>query len=226
MSAHDVDGVAATVSCRLLIVSDILLYREGVAHGLKQIDGFTIAGTGDGGTALRMLDLLATDAVLLDAALPDALALAAAVRLRAPDVPVVGFGVGEDEAAALACIEAGLVGFVGRDATIGELAATVRRAVAGEVRCSPRLVARLCARVATLSHPRPAANDAPLTQREGQVATLIAQGLSNKEIALALGIGPATVKNHVHNILEKLHVARRGAIGVRLPPTLRTGTCD
>ncbi len=220
MLATCVDDVRTTVACRLLIVSDILLYREGVARALEQAGGFVVAGTRDGRVAALAPGALASgepyDVVLLDVSRPDALALAATLRAHAPGVPVVGFGVGGGESEALACIEAGLVGFVGREATIEELAATVRRAVAGEVRCSPRLVARLCERVATLSHAHPPANDAPLTQREGQVAELIAQGLSNKEIALALGIGPATVKNHVHNILEKLHVARRGAIGVRL----------
>jgi two-component system, NarL family, nitrate/nitrite response regulator NarL len=107
------------------------------------------------------------------------------------------------------------VGFVGRDGTLAELATAVERALAGEVRCSPKLAALLCERVAALAGRM---GDVPsgLTRRERQIADLVADGLSNKEIAIELRIGPATVKNHIHNILEKLHVPRRGAIGSRL----------
>ena len=125
---------------------------------------------------------------------------------------IVGFGLGDEAADALACAEAGLVGFVGREGTIDDLAAALAAALAGEVRCSPRVAALLCGRVATLARGR-AAPAGGLTSREREVAELVSEGLSNKQIALRLGIGPATVKNHVHAVLEKLHVARRGAIG-------------
>ncbi len=206
----------------MLVVSDVLLYREGVAQGLARLGGFAEVAGSDLRGAAAALEQVSPDAILLDAGAAATLDLVTRLRTPGSGVPIVGFGIA-DERAALACIEAGLIGIVGRDASLAELATTIDGALAGEVRCSPQLVARLCERVATLSRARSPANDAPLTRREGQVAELIAQGLSNKEIALALGIGPATVKNHVHNILEKLNVARRGAIGVRLPAVRRTG---
>jgi two-component system, NarL family, nitrate/nitrite response regulator NarL len=89
----------------------------------------------------------------------------------------------------------------------------VRRARAGELGCSPQLAALMCRRLAVLAG-RPAGS--ALSPRERQVARLVADGLSNKEIAQKLAIGPATVKNHVHNILDKLALRRRSAIAGQL----------
>lgn len=199
---------------RVVVVSDTLLYREGVARGLAHDEKLIVAAVATMREALAKMELARADAVLLDTAASGALALARMLKLAWPTVAVIGFGV-DDEANSLACAEAGLVGFVGRDGTLAELATAVERALAGEVRCSPRLAALLCERVAALSGR---IDDMPtgLTRRERQIADLVSDGLSNKEIAIELRIGPATVKNHIHNILEKLHVPRRGAIGSRL----------
>jgi DNA-binding NarL/FixJ family response regulator len=199
---------------RVLVVSDILLYREGVARGLQQLGSMCVVGAAGGSEAMTAMREAPADAVLLDASAAESLAFARTLKSIWPDVPVVGFGIGDD-ASGLACAEAGLVGFVGRDGTLAELASTVDGALAGEVQCSPRLAALLCARVAALSGSR-LEGASPLTRRERQIAELVSDGMSNKEIAIELHIGPATVKNHVHNILEKFKVARRGAIGSRV----------
>ncbi len=199
---------------RVLVVSDILLYREGVARGLEQLGSMCVLAAAGGAEALMAMRQALPDAVLLDASATQSLDLARTFRSAWPDVPVVGFGIGDD-ANGLACAEAGLVGFVGRDGTLADLAATVEGALAGEVRCSPKLSALLCERVASLSRSELEA-PSPLSRRERQIAQLVSDGMSNKEIAIELRIGPATVKNHVHNILEKLKVARRGAIGSRV----------
>jgi DNA-binding NarL/FixJ family response regulator len=107
--------------------------------------------------------------------------------------------------------------FESSDAT---MVRAVERALAGEVGCSPRMAALLCARVSALAG-NSAMTETSLTRREHQIAELVADGLSNKEIASELRIGPATVKNHIHTILEKLCVPRRGAIGSRLPTATR-----
>jgi DNA-binding NarL/FixJ family response regulator len=210
--ANLIDRVGALP--RVLVVSDILLYREGVASGLARDGAMSVQAAAAGRQALMAMQQSAIDVVLLDASAAEALAFARVLRLNWPRAPVIGFGVCDD-INGLACAEAGLVGFIGRDGTIAELAQAVERALAGEGICSPRLAALLCERVAVLSRPGLAA-PSPLTRRERQIAELVADGLSNKEVALELRIGPATVKNHVHNILEKLHVARRGAIGCRV----------
>jgi DNA-binding NarL/FixJ family response regulator len=79
--------------------------------------------------------------------------------------------------------------------------------------CSPRVAALLFNRMATLSNGSVTDfADAPLTRREREIATLIARNLPNKEIARQLRLGPTTVKNHVHNILQKLNIHRRGDV--------------
>jgi two-component system, NarL family, nitrate/nitrite response regulator NarL len=203
---------------RLLVVSDVLLYREGMARGLSQFGRLTIVGAASGGEATAMLRSLAVDAILLDASSAESLVTARHLRASHPELPIVGFAIG-NAATSVACAEAGLVGFVGRDGTLAELERAVEQAIAGEVGCSPELAAMLCRRVAALAGGPPAPATATLTRRERQIAALVSEGLSNKEIAIELRIGPATVKNHIHNILEKLQVRRRGAIGTHVRAT-------
>lgn len=195
---------------RVLVVSDLLLCREGVAGGLERSGVLAVAGTAAVADAESHVTV-PPEAVLLDVSSAGALALAVRLRRGAPAVPIVGFGLGEGDA--LACAEAGLMGFVGREGTIEELVAATLAALSGEVRCSGQLAALLCDRVAALARSGSTPAAQPLTGREREVAELVSDGLSNKQIALRLGIGPATVKNHVHAVLEKLQVARRGAVG-------------
>lgn len=211
MIVSQAKAAGAEGAIRVLVVSDVLLYREGVARGLAQLGRMSIVDALSGGEAIAKLETLRADAILLDASAPEALAIARQLRALRPQVPIVGFGIGS-AATSVACAEAGLIGFVGRDGTLAELEQAIEQAMAGEVGCAPQLVAMLCRRVAALSGTtadlRPT-----LTRREREIAALAAEGLSNKEIAIELRIGPATVKNHIHNILEKLQIRRRGAIG-------------
>jgi DNA-binding NarL/FixJ family response regulator len=201
----------AASAIRVLVVSDVLLYREGMARGLAQFGRLTIAGASSGIEAAAVLGSVPVDAVLLDASTPESLVVARQLRAAHPKLPVVGFAI-SNAATSVACAEAGLVGFVGRDGTLAEIERAVEQAIAGEVGCTPELAALLCRRVAALSGT-PALPTPLLTRRERQIAGLVSEGLSNKEIAIELQIGPATVKNHIHNILEKLQVRRRSAIG-------------
>jgi two-component system nitrate/nitrite response regulator NarL len=197
---------------RVLVVSDVLLYREGVARGLAQHGRMSIVDALSGAEAVTRIESMGVDAILLDASVPESLVVARQLRALRPSLPVVGFGIGS-AATSVACAEAGLIGFVGRDGTLAELEQAIEQAMAGEVGCAPQLVAMLCRRVAALSGT-PAQAPPALTRRERQIAALASEGLSNKEIAIELRIGPATVKNHIHNILEKLQIRRRGAIGI------------
>jgi DNA-binding NarL/FixJ family response regulator len=202
---------AAFRAIRVLVVSDVLLYREGVARGLAQHGRLAIVAALSGIEAVAQLPTLQADAILLDASVPESLIVARQLRASRPALPVIGFGIG-NAATSVACAEAGLIGFVGRDGTLAELEQAIEQAMAGEVGCAPQLVAMLCRRVAALSGT-PVQAPPALTRREREIAALASQGLSNKEIAIELRIGPATVKNHIHNILEKLQIRRRGAIG-------------
>ena len=210
VSAPQREGLLPAV----LIISEVLLYREGVAAGLQQCGRLRVAGAVAGSAALARLAGGDVAAVLLDVSGQDALGLARTIKQRWPALAIVGFGIADD-ALGVACAEAGLTGFVGADGTVERLAETVLQALAGQVGCTPQMAALLCDRLASLAR-RPAPMASPLTAREREIATLVSDGLSNKEIAATLRIGPATVKNHVHNILDKLGVRRRGAIANRL----------
>jgi two-component system, NarL family, nitrate/nitrite response regulator NarL len=131
-------------------------------------------------------------------------------------VPVVAFAISDAPDDVIEWAEVGVAAFVGREATQEEMFAAMIAAAHGELLCSPRAAAALLARISALSDGRErAARLESLTLREQEVVRLLAEGLSNKQIASRLTIELPTVKNHVHSILEKLGVAgRRDAASV------------
>ncbi len=197
---------------RVLIVDDTRLYREGLAHILGREDDISVVGT----AARREESLVCVrdlhpDLVLLHMAMPDSMATLRAVVNAAPEVKIVALGVAESESEVIACAEAGVAGYLLRDGSLDDLMATVQSVARGEMLCSPRIAATLLKRVASLAAERQSwKTQAHLTSREIEIVQFIDQGLSNKEIARRLSIEVRTVKNHVHNILEKLQVHRRG----------------
>ncbi|HEU0300159.1 MAG TPA: response regulator transcription factor [Longimicrobium sp.] len=203
---------------RAMVAASVRLYRDGLAHSLGAVMQ-VVAQTADAQATLREARRLAPDVVLLDVSLGDALALVHALAEAAPGVRVVAFAVDDaHDQQVLACAEAGVAGWVGRDASAEEVVDAVLRAARGELLCSARTAALLTRRLAALARERRAPAPAPvqLTPREAQIGELLSRGLSNKHIARTLGLRLATVKNHVHNILEKLEVHTRGEAGARL----------
>ncbi len=201
---------------RVLIVADIRLYRDGLAHLLDREDGMSVVGTAsDSERAVAQSQRSEPDIVLFDMAIPGSLT---ATRLIVEGRPrVIGLGVTEVEQDVLMCAEAGVSGYVPRDASVSDLVRAIWSAERGELLCSPRMAATLFRRAAKsttsagYSHP-----SRSLTARELQIVQLFDSGLSNKEIARRMGIEVGTVKNHVHNILEKLNVRRRGEAAARM----------
>ena len=213
---------AVAVTVDVFVLAGVRLYREGIASALAQDDRFRVVGAAaDGAAALAQLRESAPDVVLVEAGRAEAPALVRAVRAHAPEATVVALGIAEEEADVLPLAEAGIAGWITRDASVDNLRETVASAAAGEVRCSPRMAATLLQHLAWLADDRRRRQaSGGLTRRQREIVALIDQGLSNKEIAGRLSIELATVKNHVHNILEKLQVSRRGeaAAVVRRPP--------
>lgn len=196
----------------VLIVADIRLYREGLAQVVERQEHLRLAGSAaDAAGALAQLRDHLPDVVLLDMAMNESRAAVRAIRELAPDVKVVALSVAETEGDVCACAEAGVAGYVPRHASLADLMATLESAARGEALFSPRMAASLLRRVAALAATQPAGSaQMRLTPREREILRLLDEGLANKDIAQRLGIEVATVKNHVHNILEKLHVHRRG----------------
>jgi two-component system nitrate/nitrite response regulator NarL len=109
-------------------------------------------------------------------------------------------------------IEAGAVGYVPEDASVEEFRETIRLVARGETRLTPRIAATLVVRLAALAASRRAAEhvrNVKLTPREIEILDLVAEGMTNKEIAAQLHVEEQTVKNHIHNILERLNLRRR-----------------
>ncbi len=208
----------------LLIVADVRLYREGLAKILDGRANLAVVGTAaNREEALALVASTHPDILVLDMAMRSNLRIMRAVAGAAPDLKIVAFGVQESEYEVFACAEAGVAGYVPCEGSIDELVAIIESAAREELLCSPRMAAKLfrrAASVATGAQAAAATNGPRLTRREREIVGLIDQGLSNKEIARRLHIEVATVKNHVHNMLEKLHVARRGEAAALLRATI------
>jgi two-component system nitrate/nitrite response regulator NarL len=201
---------------RVVIVSDVRLHREGLALCLGGTPGIDLVATAPyGADAADALERHAPDVAVLDLAVDGELAFVRILVDAAPRIAFVLLAVPDLERAILDCAEAGIAGYITRDGSIAELVGTIRRVSQGEALYSPHVVARLLRRIGTPPAARHSGH-AALTTRERQVAALLEDGLSNKEIARRLSIELPTVKNHVHSILDKLGVNRRGEAVARL----------
>ena len=196
---------------RLFIVAEVRFYREGLALFFGDRPSVEVVGTStDVAIAVRLAAQQAVDVVLLDLHVSHCVGAARRLLNAAPALKIVAVGLCEDEREVIALAEAGISGFVAREASLADLGRAFDSAATGETRCSPRVAAILARRVSILAHHITAdRTDVPLTARQLEIVQLIGEGLSNKAIAQRLFIEVPTVKNHVHNILERLGVARR-----------------
>jgi two-component system nitrate/nitrite response regulator NarL len=202
----------APASVRVAVVTDVLLYREALTQWLSSVDSMDFAG--DASSLEEAVDLLQTrrpSVVVVDMGSRDSVALVRGLRAATPEVKLVAFAVTEREDELMVCAEAGVNGFVTREASSEQLVSAVQSAARGELLCSPRIAALLFECVGTLSRRRPEgpSTTVPFSEREREIGILLAEGLANKEIAVRLRIEVATVKNHVHGILTKLRVTNR-----------------
>lgn len=201
----------------VFLLADVRLYREGLALALAATDSIEVVGDGaDWPTAAAEIAALAPDVVLLDMtspqnrrAVPEILALAPAPRL-------VAIARTDDEHELLSFAEAGISGYVASADSVERAVRAIESVARGELLTTPRVAAVLLERVRLLAATAPHATTARLTPREREIAELLGRGHTNKVIAQHLGIEPTTVKNHVHNILEKLQVRRRTDAAVLL----------
>ncbi len=196
---------------RILVVADIRLYRDGLVEILSREQELLVVGTADcAAGALAQAADLSPDVILVDQAMPESVPTVRALLAHRPSVKIISLAVRENEREVIACAEAGVSGYVPREASLDDLLAVVDSVGRGELLCSPQVAASLLRRVAWRATGGAEVEPAnPLTVRELEIVRLIEQGLSNKEIAVRLGIEVATVKNHVHNLLEKLRLRRR-----------------
>jgi two-component system nitrate/nitrite response regulator NarL len=216
MSMNRADVV--DVDVHVLVVDDIRLSREALLDALA---GETVvaaaAAAGDLQEALQLLAEQPFEVILVSMASLNSVAVCRELVAAAPCAHVVALAVSGSDDEVIACAEAGVAGYLLRGQSHAELLQAIVGAVRGETVCPPRVAAALMRRVSTLAtERRRESGPGRLTPREHQILGLIDQGLSNREIARQLSIEERTVKNHVHNLLEKLKVSRRGEAAAML----------
>lgn len=205
---------------RVLLVDDQQLVRGGFRMLINsQPDLTVVAEAGNGREALAALERVETDVVLMDVRMPGMDGIEATTRILDGDVAdgpkVVVLTTFDLDEYALSAIQAGASGFLLKDAPPEELLEAIRTVYRGDAVIAPSTTRRLLDHVAPLLRTagapgsRHAAAVASLTPREHEVFTLIAQGLSNPEIAAKLYLSEATVKTHVGHILAKLEARDR-----------------
>ena len=195
----------------VVVVGKVRLYREGLSASLATRAGLVVVGAAaDREAAVALVTSGRPDVVVLDMATPESLDMARAISGVRPVARIVAFAVVETDHDILACAEAGMAAWVPQEGSIEDLVATIESVVRDELQCPPKLASTLFRRLATLARRLPQRSPADgLTAREREIVVLIDRGLSNKEIAVRLSLEVTTVKNHVHNILDKLQVSRR-----------------
>ena len=200
---------------RIFIADDNRLLREGLVSMLAEQQDIAVIGKAPSGNdALAKIIKLCPDIALIDIGMPDkdGIELTKALYDDVPQVKVVILGMIDLTDEIMQCIEAGAAGYVLKEGSFDALVETIRSVHRGESFCSPQMTASLFSRIAELASEKMqkiSTNSVKLTARELDVIHLIAEGLPNKEIANRLFIETQTVKNHVHNILDKLQLKNR-----------------
>lgn len=197
---------------RIAIVDDHPLFREGVTRSLSEIGGFEIVGEGaTAQDAERIASTVQPDILLLDISMPGGgLSAVASILAVHPAQKIVMLTVSETNADVTTALNAGVQGYILKGVGSRALAEILRNVAAGESYLSPMLSARL---LSDLQSPQSANGVADrlrqLTERQTEILRLVAEGLSNKEVALRLELQEKTVKHHMTGVLSKLNVRNR-----------------
>ncbi len=193
----------------VLIADDHEVVRAGLKSLLEGTDIRVVAEANSGNAALKLAAKHRPDLVLLDVRMPDGdgLNCLARIKLDMPDTPVVMFSTFDNPTYVARAVALGASGYLPKSASRSEIIEAIRAAAGGETIWSREELHRVSGALAT---PRSGADsEVPLTKRESEVLKQLAFGLTNKEIAQALGISYETVKEHVQHILRKIGVSDR-----------------
>lgn len=198
---------------RVIIADDHALFRQALKTVLDaEPDLELVAEANDGEEAVRLAEELAPDVVLMDVRMPKVAGIDAARQLKEnlPSTKIVMLTVSDEEEDLFDAIKAGASGYLLKEINPDEVAKAIRQVEGGQSLLSPSMASKLLSEFQTMTkraeerpyHPR-------LTEREMEVLRHVAQGMTNREIGKALHISENTVKNHIRNILEKLHLNSR-----------------
>ena len=197
---------------KVMIVDDHEVVRLGLRTALELEDDMELVGdAGDAQVALREAETSRPDVVLMDVRMPrmDGVQACRILREKLPETRVVMLSSYSEEQAVMSSIMAGASGYLLKNVPRAELVNAVRLAARGESLLDPAVTTRVLARLKELTAKERDREADLLSEREKEVLALVAQGLTNKEIAAKLVISENTARNHVSRILDKLGLTRR-----------------
>ena len=194
----------------IIVLTHLRMFGEGLAAVLQRRPNFQVEIVNDLPKLRDVLGRGEVEAVLIDVALAGGLFDVREVAIEWPEVPLIAVGLNERRQDVVACGRAGYSGYVAQEASVESLCNKLEEIVSGRLTCSPEISSGLL-KALFYSDPQhqDSASDPQLTRRESEVLQLLGRGFSNKEIAQELCLSVATVKHHVHHVLEKMQVERR-----------------
>jgi DNA-binding NarL/FixJ family response regulator len=200
---------------RVLIADDHALFRRGLQMVLEQEADISVVGeAGDGQEAVEKAGETMPDVVLMDVRMPKRGGIEAtkAIKELMPHIKILMLTISDEEADLYDAIKAGATGYLLKEVSIEEVGNAIRSVQTGQSLISPSMASKLLSEFATMvkrADEKQAAPQPRLTDREMEVLKLVAKGRNNRDIAKELFISENTVKNHIRNILEKLHLHSR-----------------
>jgi DNA-binding NarL/FixJ family response regulator len=201
------------VTVRVLLADDQRLVRESLATMLGLLEGIELVGTAsDGEEALALAASQSPEVVLMDLRMPrmDGIEATRRMREQAPDVRVIALTTFADDESVIGALRAGARGYLTKDAGAEDIRSAIFAVAAGEAMLDPAVQHHVVAALASHA-PSDGGPELPdgLTPREAEILALIAEGLTNSEIAERLVVSPTTVKSHINHLFAKAGVRDR-----------------
>ncbi len=195
---------------RVLIVDDHTIVRKGIRALLAEIEGMEVVGEADNGQeAVAQAETLHPDVILMDLAMPkmDGIEATRQIKASQPESRILVMTSFAADDKVFPAIKAGALGYLLKESAPEDLVQAIHQIHRGESSLHPTIARKVLQEITHPSDRPPTPN--PLTEREDEVLRLVAQGLSNQDIARKLNISDPTVRTHVSNIMSKLHLATR-----------------
>lgn len=207
-AGSDIPGTASLTNgpVHVLLADDHKIFRQGLKVLLQEQGFDVVAEASTGPEALQLAESGHPDVAVLDYTMPemDGISVARELQKSAPGIQTVLLTTEEDNASAVEALRAGMHGYVYKSQTTSELVSTIREVARGAIHFNTHLTPGALSTLVAGGSAEPE----PLTEREREVLTLIAQGFTTRDIARQLGLSSKTVESHRSRIMQKLHVHR------------------